>query len=88
MTAAAVFIQPHRHWSSRKLADRLGVTDLLLTDDEGVAIAVGLRSQAAAGLRGSEHTTLRALAKLEQVLPPALRGRGPRWMPTFWPSWL
>ena len=105
-------LQSHRHWSSRELADRLGVTDrtlrrdierlrdlgyqidaargsvggyrlvagtglppLLLTDDEGVAIAVGLRSQAAAGLRGGEHTTLSALAKIEQVLPPALRRR-------------
>ncbi|MGR0219006.1 helix-turn-helix transcriptional regulator [Agromyces sp. ZXT2-6] len=52
-----------------------GLPPLLLTDDEGVAIAVGLRSQAAAGLRGAEHTTLSALAKLEQVLPPALRRR-------------
>jgi predicted DNA-binding transcriptional regulator YafY len=105
-------LQSHRHWSSRELADRLGVTDrtlrrdidrlrelgyridsargsvggyrlvagtglppLLLTDDEGVAIAVGLRSQATAGLRGAEHTVLSALAKIEQVLPPVLRRR-------------
>ena len=52
-----------------------GLPPLLLTDDEGVAIAVGLRSQAAAGLRGAEHTTLSALGKIEQVLPPALRRR-------------
>lgn len=52
-----------------------GLPPLLLTDDEGVAIAVGLRSQATAGLRGAEHTTISALAKLEQVLPPALRRR-------------
>ncbi|MDR5701549.1 helix-turn-helix transcriptional regulator [Agromyces aerolatus] len=52
-----------------------GLPPLLLTDDEGVAIAVGLRSQAAAGLRGAEHTTLSALAKIEQVLPAALRRR-------------
>lgn len=52
-----------------------GLPPLLLTDDEGVAIAVGLRSQATAGLRGAEHTTLSALAKIEQVLPPALRRR-------------
>jgi predicted DNA-binding transcriptional regulator YafY len=105
-------LQSHRHWSSRELVDRLGVSDrtlrrdverlrelgygiesargiaggyrleagtglppLLLSDDEGVAIAVGLRSQATAGLRGAEHTTLSALAKIEQVLPPALRRR-------------
>ncbi|WP_022886587.1 helix-turn-helix transcriptional regulator [Glaciibacter superstes] len=52
-----------------------GIPPLLLTDDEGVAIAVGLRSQAAAGIRDSEHTTLSALAKIEQVLPAALRRR-------------
>ena len=52
-----------------------GLPPLLLTDDEGVAIAIGLRSQATAGLRGAEHTTLSALAKIEQVLPPALRRR-------------
>ena len=52
-----------------------GLPPLLLTDDEGVAIAVGLRSQATAGLRGAEHTTLSALAKIEQVLPSALRRR-------------
>lgn len=52
-----------------------GLPPLLLSDDEGVAIAIGLRSQATAGLRGAEHTTLSALAKIEQVLPPALRRR-------------
>lgn len=52
-----------------------GLPPLLLSDDEGVAIAVGLRSQATAGLRGAEHTTLSALAKIEQVLPSALRRR-------------
>jgi predicted DNA-binding transcriptional regulator YafY len=58
-----------------RLVAGTGLPPLLLTDDEGVAIAVGLRSQAAAGLRGGEHTTLSALAKIEQVLPPALRRR-------------
>ena len=52
-----------------------GLPPLLLSDDEGVAIAVGLRSQATAGLRGAEHTTLSALAKIEQVLPAGVRRR-------------
>ncbi|GAB2527852.1 helix-turn-helix transcriptional regulator [Paramicrobacterium agarici] len=52
-----------------------GLPPLLLSDDEGVAIAIGLRSQATAGLRGAEHTTLSALAKIEQVLPSGLRQR-------------
>lgn len=48
---------------------------LLLTDEEGVAIAVGLRSATLAGLSGIEETALQALAKLEQVLPSPLRHR-------------
>ncbi|GAB3610240.1 YafY family protein [Humibacter ginsengiterrae] len=48
---------------------------LLLTEDEAVTIAVGLRSAVAQGLVDGEHTTLSALAKFEQLLPPALRAR-------------
>lgn len=46
---------------------------LLLDDDEAVAVAVGLGSVAQSGLSGIEETALRALAKLEQVLPSRLR---------------
>jgi predicted DNA-binding transcriptional regulator YafY len=48
---------------------------LLLDDDEAVAIAVGLRAAAGASIAGIEDTSLRALAKLEQVLPDRLRRR-------------
>jgi predicted DNA-binding transcriptional regulator YafY len=48
---------------------------LLLDDDEAVAVAVGLRTVAGRGVRGTEETSLRALAKLEQVLPSRLRRR-------------
>src|SRR3954452_3380521 len=48
---------------------------LLLDDDEAVAIAVGLRSAASASIDGMEDTAVRALAKLEQVLPDRLRRR-------------
>lgn len=51
------------------------VPPLILEDDEAIAIAVGLRSTAARALSGSEQTALRALAKLEQVLPERLRHR-------------
>lgn len=47
---------------------------LLLNDDEAVAVAVGLGA-AAGGSLGIEETSLTALAKLEQVLPPHLRHR-------------
>ena len=46
---------------------------LLLDDDEAVATVLGLR--AATGLAGVEEVSLRALAKLEQVLPRRLRRR-------------
>ena len=48
---------------------------LLLDDDEAVAIAVGLRAAAGASIDGIEDTAVRALAKLEQVLPDRLRRR-------------
>jgi predicted DNA-binding transcriptional regulator YafY len=48
---------------------------LLLDDDEAVAIAVGLRTAARASVTGIEETSVRALVKLEQVLPSALRRR-------------
>ncbi len=52
-----------------------GVPPLLLTDDEAVATAIGLRVAAGHGLVDAEQTALRALAKLEQVLPARLRRR-------------
>jgi predicted DNA-binding transcriptional regulator YafY len=47
---------------------------LLLEDDEAVAVAIGLRTATTSGsVTGIEETAFRALAKLEQVLPPRLR---------------
>jgi predicted DNA-binding transcriptional regulator YafY len=48
---------------------------LLLDDEEAVAIAVGLRTAARTSVEGIEETSLRALVKLEQVLPSRLRRR-------------
>ena len=48
---------------------------LLLDDDEAVAVAVGLRTASTGTVTGIEETSLRALAKLNQVLPPRLRHR-------------
>ena len=48
---------------------------LLLDDDEAVAIAVGLRAASDAAIEGIEDTSVRAMAKLEQVLPDRLRRR-------------
>jgi predicted DNA-binding transcriptional regulator YafY len=51
------------------------VPPLLLDDDEAVAIAVGLRTAAAGAVAGFEETSVRALAKVIQLLPPRLRRR-------------
>ena len=48
---------------------------LLLDDDEAIAIAVGLRTAAGGSVTGIEETSVRALVKLEQVLPSHLRRR-------------
>ncbi|MGH3372915.1 MAG: helix-turn-helix transcriptional regulator [Nocardioidaceae bacterium] len=48
---------------------------LLLDDEEAVAIAVGLRTAAIHAVAGIDEASVRALAKLEQVLPSRLRYR-------------
>jgi predicted DNA-binding transcriptional regulator YafY len=48
---------------------------LLLDDEEAVAVAVGLRTAASGTVTGIEEASVRALAKLQQVLPGRLRRR-------------
>jgi predicted DNA-binding transcriptional regulator YafY len=48
---------------------------LLLDDEEAVAVTIGLRAAAAGTVTGIEETSLRALTKLEQLLPSRLRHR-------------
>lgn len=48
---------------------------LLLDDEEAVAVAIGLRTATVGSVAGIEESSLRALAKLEQVLPARLRRR-------------
>jgi len=48
---------------------------LLLDDDEAVAVALSLRTAAAHSVAGVGEASVRALAKLEQVLPSRLRER-------------
>jgi predicted DNA-binding transcriptional regulator YafY len=58
-----------------RLAAGTALPPLLLDDEEAIAIAVGLRTAARASVTGIEETSLRALVKLEQVLPSHLRRR-------------
>jgi predicted DNA-binding transcriptional regulator YafY len=48
---------------------------LLLDDDEALAVALGLRSATSGTVVGMEEAAVRALTKLEQVLPARLRRR-------------
>lgn len=51
------------------------VPPLLLDDEEAVAVAMGLRTAAGGTIAGIEEASVRALAKVEQVLPERLRRR-------------
>jgi predicted DNA-binding transcriptional regulator YafY len=58
-----------------RLAAGTAMPPLLLDDEEAVAIAVGLRASAGEAVAGIEEASVRALTKLEQVLPSRLRYR-------------
>src|SRR4051812_9878919 len=51
-----------------------GLPPLLLDDAEAVAVAVSLRMAAGGTVSGASEAALRTLAKLDQVMPPRLRG--------------
>jgi predicted DNA-binding transcriptional regulator YafY len=58
---------------------RLGIGSalppLLLDDEEAVAVSLGLRAAVGGTVAGIEETAVRALAKLERLLPPRVRRR-------------
>jgi predicted DNA-binding transcriptional regulator YafY len=58
-----------------RLAAGKAMPPLLLDDDEAVAVALGLRTAAGQPVAGIADASLRALAKLQQVLPRRLRRR-------------
>jgi predicted DNA-binding transcriptional regulator YafY len=58
-----------------RLGNGAELPPLLLDDAEAVAVAVGLRTAVMGSIAGIEETSVRALAKLEQVLPDRLRRR-------------
>ncbi|RKT85224.1 Predicted DNA-binding transcriptional regulator YafY, contains an HTH and WYL domains [Saccharopolyspora antimicrobica] len=65
-------IGPHGGY---RLGAGASLPPLLLDDDEAVAVAVGLHTAAAGRVTGAEEASVRALNKLEQVLPSRLRHR-------------
>ena len=58
-----------------RLAAGAHLPPLVLDDDEAVAVAVGLRYAAETAIEGVEETALRALTKIEALLPHRLRRR-------------
>ncbi len=58
-----------------RLAAGQHLPPLLFDDDEAVALAVGLQAAAGEAIEGIEETAIRALSKLDQVLPDRLRRR-------------
>lgn len=58
-----------------RLAAGAHLPPLVFDDDEAVAVAVGLRAAADAAIGGIEDASVRALAKIDQLLPDRLRRR-------------
>lgn len=63
------------HGGGYRLARGQVTPPLLLTDEEAVAVALALRMAGGAGLSGVEEPALRALVKLEHILPAGARAR-------------
>ena len=58
-----------------RLGSSAVIPPLLLDDDEAVAVTVGLRGAAGGSVGGIEEASVRALAKMRQLLPAPLRRR-------------
>ncbi|WP_375383914.1 helix-turn-helix transcriptional regulator [uncultured Microbacterium sp.] len=58
-----------------RLATGTHLPPLVLDDEEAVAVSIGLRYAAEAAISGMEETSLRALTKIEALLPHRLRRR-------------
>jgi predicted DNA-binding transcriptional regulator YafY len=70
----AIDATPGRHGGYRLRAGTV-LPPLVLTDDEAVVLAIGLRAAALSGVAGSGGAAVSALAKLEELLPARLRAR-------------
>src|SRR5919106_348404 len=73
----AIGPEPSSPNSSASQSGRSGAAlpPLAVDDDEAVALAISLRSAAQGAVAGIEDSSVRALAKIVQVMPPKLRQR-------------
>ena len=58
-----------------RLGESATMPPMLLDDDEAVAVAIALRTASAAPLEGAAEASLRALTKIQRLLPSRLRER-------------
>jgi predicted DNA-binding transcriptional regulator YafY len=58
-----------------RLGESATMPPMLLDDDEAVAVAIALRSAAAASTEGLGEASIRALLKIQRILPARLRER-------------
>src|ERR687884_1142399 len=58
-----------------QLAPGAALPPLVLEDDEAVALAIGLQTAAQSAVAGTAESSVRALAKVVQVMPTRLRRR-------------
>src|SRR5215217_1630885 len=58
-----------------QLAPGAALPPLVLDDEEAVALTVGLQTAAQSAIAGTAESSVRALAKVVQVMPPGLRRR-------------
>src|SRR3982074_3423127 len=58
-----------------QLAAGAAMPPLLLDDEEAVALAIGLQTAAQGSVAGIEESSIRALTKLAQAMPPRRRRR-------------
>ena len=58
-----------------ELAAGASLPPLALDDDEAVALTISLRAAAQGAVSGIEESSIRALAKIVQIMPPRLRRR-------------
>ncbi|MGE3285203.1 MAG: helix-turn-helix transcriptional regulator [Pseudonocardia sp.] len=58
-----------------QLAAGAALPPLVVDDEEAVALAIGLQAAAQGGVAGIAESSVRALAKIVQVMPPKLRRR-------------
>jgi predicted DNA-binding transcriptional regulator YafY len=65
----------HGRWGAYRLRPGYRLPPLLFSDDEALALTLGLRTAQRLGLAGAALAAESALAKVEQVLPPSVRAR-------------